>query len=235
MSKDEYDPLQMLRDIERLFTSYEERKQSDFENHDDKRLAISGTYVLNRTLGSQVYEQVFRLGIVLTDLIPHIYLLDEVEEIKKSGFNHFYEGGRCCLGTDVSVLLSWGPKYDTSVFFEEVVDPYLINTLSYRREGIAVMGELRHGSEGMEDYYCTLFDVPRTEIKQTIRRVYNILFTRTIQEDQTCICRKNRFSDCDCTGKNFLKRAIKDQTLTKGFYNDMRSIPWAKGMKYRRR
>lgn len=225
----------MLKDIERLFTSYEERKQCDFENYDNKCPAISGTYVLNRILDDQVYEQVFRLGVILTNLIPHIYLLDEVEEIKESGFDHFYEGGRCCLGTDVSVLLSWGMEYDTVTFFENVVDPFLINTISYRREGIAVMGELGHGTKGMEDYYCSLFDVPGTEIKQTIRRVYNVLFTRTIQGEKICICRKNKFFDCNCAGKNFLERAIKNQALTKGFYNDMRSIPWAKGMKCRKR
>ncbi len=235
MSEDEYDPSEMLRDIERIFTSYEERNQCDFEDRDEGCPAISGTYVLNRVLEDKVYRREFRLGVVLTDLIPHIYMLGEIEEIKKSGFNHFYEGGRCCLGTDVAVLISWGMEYDIITFFENVVDPFLINTISYREEGVAVMGELGHGSRGMEEYYCSLFAVPETEIKQTVRRVYSILFTRLLPEEQICICRKNKFSDCNCSGKDFLKRAVKDQTLTKGFYNDMRSIPWAKGIKYRKR
>ncbi|WP_400201549.1 hypothetical protein, partial [Candidatus Methanarcanum hacksteinii] len=171
MSDNKYDPFQLLEGIKQLFTSYEEWDQHDFEDYNDGSLAISGTYVLNRDLDGKVYRQEFRLGIIFAELIPHIYLLDEAEDIKRSGFDHFYEGGRCCLGTDVAVLLSWGTEYNALTFFENVVDPFLINTISYREQGIAVMGELKHGSKGMEEYYSSLFNVSETEIKQTIQRV----------------------------------------------------------------
>ena len=235
MSKDEYDSREMLKDIKGIFTSYQEREQQDLEGRNDGCLAISGTYELNRILKDKVYQKEFHLGIVMTELIPHVYLLNDMDKIKESGFHHFYEGGRCCLGTDVAILLSWGREYDTAAFFEDVVDPFLINTLSYVEKGVAVMGELGHGSMGMEEYYCSLFGVDNKELRQTIPRVFSILFNRRIPDGQMCTCRRKTFSDCDCAGKGFLSRAIKDQTLTRGFYNDMRSIPWVKGMKYRRR
>ena len=235
MSKDKYDPPEMMEVIKGIFTSYQEREQRELDGRDEGYLAISGTYELNRVLNGKVYQKEFLLGIVLTEPIPHVYLLKDMDGIKKSGFHHFYEGGRCCLGTDVAILLSWGREYDTAAFFEDGVDPFLINTISYIEEGIAVMGELGHGSKGMEEYYCSLFGVDNKEIRQTIPRILTILFKRQIPDSQLCNCRKNIFSECTCAGKMFLDRAIKDQTLTKAFYKDMKTISWVNVKKYRRR
>ena len=225
----------MLEDIKKILTSYQERAQEELEDRNDGFLAISGTYELNRILNDKVYQKEFQVGIVLTELIPHVYLLKDMDKIKKSGFHHFYEGDRCCLGTDVAILLSWGMEYDTVAFFENGMDPFLINTMSYVEEGVAVMGELGHGSAGMEEYYCSLFGVDDKELRQTIPKVFSILFNRRIPDTQMCTCRKNTFSECNCAGKRFLNRAIKDQSLTKAFYNDMKSISWVNVKKYRKR
>ena len=235
MSKDEYDPREMLEDLKGIFTSYQEREQGELEGRSDGCLAISGTYELNRVLKGKVYQKEFQLGIVLTEAIPHVYLLKDMDKIKKSGFHHFYDGDRCCLGTDVAILLSWGREYDTASFLENVVDPFLINTMSFVEEGIAAMGELGHGSAGMEEYYCSLFGVDGKELRQTLPKVFPILFNRRVPDTQMCTCRKNAFSECDCAGKMFLDRAVKDQTLTKAFYNDMKAISWINVKKYRRR
>ena len=235
MSKTEYNPREMLEDIKKILTSYQERTQEELEDRNDGFLAISGTYELNRVLNDKVYQKEFQVGIVLTELIPHVYLLKDMDEIKKSGFHHFYEGDRCCLGTDVAILLSWGMEYDTVAFFENVVDPFLINTMSYVEEGVAVMGELGHGSAGMEEYYCSLFGVDDKELRQTLPKVFPILFNRRIPDTQMCTCRKNTFSECNCAGKRFLNRAIKEQSLTKAFYKDMKSISWVNVKKYRKR
>jgi len=235
MSENEYDPQKMFEDLKHLFISYEEREQKDFENREGNCLTISGIYVLNRSLGTKIYSQNFRLGVVLTKPLPHVYILDDIEGIKKSGFNHFYSNDRCCLGTDVALLLSWGADYDTKAFFYNNVDPFLINTISYKEEKKAVMGELRHGREGMEDYYCELLGVDHSDIRAAINKIKHAILNKTIPANQKCFCKNDTFGNCNCDGKKILVRMIRDRTLASCFYHDMESIPWAKELKYRRR
>lgn len=235
MSENEYDPQKMFEDLKHLFICYEERKQKDFENEDNDCLAISGTYVLNRSWNNKIYLQNFRLGVVLTKPLPHVYILDDIKDIKKSGFDHFYKNDRCCLGTDVAVLLSWGTEYSTKTFFENNVDPFLINTISYKEEKYAVMGELKHGKKGMEEYYCELLGIKYFELRNAIFTIYRAILNKTIPINQTCFCKNNTFGNCSCNGKNVLVRMIRDQTLASCFYHDMRLIPWTKGIKYRKR
>ena len=211
-------------DLRSFFSSY----------HEEDNGVIEGTYQLYRIVDETVYYGSFYMKIDCNHLIPEIYLPNNMNEMKKEGFNHFYREGNCCLGTNLDILLKWGNKRNAVDFFDNIVDAYLVNYLSFKETGKPLFGE--YGHRGLKDYYCELFNTDKDRLCTIIRRVNHILRLKKVSDSEMCLCSPNRkFNNCDCTGKRAVMIMLKDKSIEKAFLDETRSFKCQTDRKYRKK
>lgn len=84
-------------------------------------------------------------------------------------FGHFMEAGNFCLGAPVEVRRRFAEHKNLLRFIEDQVIPYLF-TYSYKRDhGKLPFGDLRHGIEGLLQYYTEYFGTSLVEAMKLLK------------------------------------------------------------------
>lgn len=205
-----------IEDCKLIFSSYETEDGDERPIREVKKgyISIIGDYDLNRILDGKTYQERFRIEIMLSksenNVLPYVKLPCN----KVKGFSHTYSDGTCCLGTKLEILYAWGDEYDADSFFEDVIDPYLINYASFRDCGAYAIGERAHGAQGIIDYYYSLLpQIPKDRIGNTLDYISKII--------KTGKGKNKRHSPCPCG--NGKKIADCHYELIQGFVTKLRS------------
>lgn len=124
-------------------------------------IAIAGNYYLNRSYNGEIFYKMFYLVIILDKTrqikLPIVWL---PQEIKPNNFAHMYSDNTCCLGLNHEIMKLWGPNQNAVDFFDNVIDIFLINYLSFKRNGRCATQERPHGTQGVINYYENIFNLP---------------------------------------------------------------------------
>lgn len=72
---------------------------------------------------------------------------------------HVFPSGKLCLGSELRLRITIGPKLDLVEFADRCIVPYLYSTTRRQAEGRFVLGELAHGNSGLFDDYQDVFGV----------------------------------------------------------------------------
>lgn len=177
-----------IEDTKKIFTRYQEI-EVEKNSPTSERLTIKGSYRLYREHESKIYDEAFNLEISVSDQYEELYpRVSRFEGIPK-GFNHIFDNGTCCLGLSYEILDAWEPR-TAEIFFKNILDPYLMNIISFREDDKCITGERPHGGEGVTQYYSKFFtDVP----EEKIRNILKYLHGKLIRDEKL-----NRQSPCSC-------------------------------------
>lgn len=182
------DHRKFIEDTKKIFTRYQEI-EIEKNSPTSEGLTIKGSYHLYREHENKVYDETFDLEISVSNHHEELYpRVNRFEGIPK-GFNHVFDNGTCCLGLNYEILDAWGPR-STEIFFEEILDPYLMNVISFREDEKCITGERPHGGEGVTQYYSKFFTgIP----EEKIHNILKYLHGKLIRDE-----RLNRQSPCPC-------------------------------------
>ncbi len=110
--------------------------------------------------------------------------------IPKDKDNHVYPvDGTLCLGVPLAVKRTFAQQRNLLWYVRKQVVPFLFSH-SYKREhGVMPFGELRHGSEGILDYYKELFTI---EDDWSVLGLLKILADDNYKGHTLCPCGSNQ-------------------------------------------
>gem|GEM_PF-4336003 len=192
----------LFRDFE---TITESTKKISTNRYERDEYGIVGTYHLNRDCEKK-YQEDFRLEVRVSNNkknpVPRVWIS---EESMSDGFCHVYAKGYICMGTKLEIMDAWGDERSAESFFENVVDVYLINLISFRDTGVTITGERSHGEEGIFDYYRRYF--PNISNDQNLKKVL-LYINKIAKKDKIVNVKKHRI--CPCGSKKEIKDCCKD-------------------------
>ena len=216
-----------IEDLKVIFSTYEFIDGDESHNEygvTKQHVAIVGAYDLNRICEEKHYCERFKLKIVVSkndnEIIPVVTILDK----KPKGFSHTHNNGSCCLGTNLEILLGWEDNRTAQSFFEEIINFYLINLISFRECKEYVTGEREHGFEGIMSYYAKHFpNVPMENMSAFLKYIQKSLKKNEPRSRRTlCPCGSGKeIINCHYhTTREFINNILCDQFLLKAFEDD---------------
>ena len=130
--------------------------------NEDGRFTIAGNLGFTVTHDGKTVEDDYDIEIIVPTDYPdnHPTVKETGNRIPRDKDNHVYPtNGTLCLGAPLAVKRTFAKQRNLLWFVKEQVVPFLFSH-SYKQEyGVMPFGELRHGSEGILDYYKELFSV----------------------------------------------------------------------------
>lgn len=170
-----------------LFSSYY------IKDDDLNFISISGIYNLNVEVKGNLYRGQFTVIIQANKQnwdIPELYL---PKVTIPHGFGHIYKDNKCCLGLNLEIENAWRPRTFIS-FLENIVDPFLVNYLSFLKTKQYILGDRPHEKEGVLNYYSQFFNTSHyEEVNGILKYVYNKLKRKElIKGHNSCPCGSNK-------------------------------------------
>ena len=172
-----------IEEAKALFESYQPLDSNDVDGLNLARLqncngsfkAINGDYYLNRSYNGLVFQRHFDMTIIVDRtgrlVIPIVFLRKEKQLY---GYLHFLKDNTCCLGLTHEVIIAWGEKQEAKVFFEDIVDIFLIDYLTFKETKKFAYGEERpHDEMGTVDYYKGLLEMESHGCTVALRYIYD--------------------------------------------------------------
>jgi len=119
---------------------------------------------------SHMVEDYYNLEfLILADYPASPPIVFEPEGKIPKDFGHFMAAGNFCLGAPVEVCRRFAEHKNLLRFIEDQVIPYLF-TYSYKRNhGKLPFGDLRHGTEGLLQYYTEFFGSSPVEAMKLLK------------------------------------------------------------------
>lgn len=136
-------------------------------------------------------------------------------------FHHYTSGGLClCATTEQYMVFSKDPTLKN--YIENLVNPYLVSWLWYKRFGVMPWGERVHGPQGLFDSYKELLkiDDPYRVLPFLQKIVYN-----AINQREDCPCGSGiSFRHCHKKIINRLLLHIPHELIASDFTNLIRRV-----------
>ena len=214
---------EFFRDGLLLFDKYTFSKEKNFET-------ISGVYKLNRVVNEIVYLAKFKIVVIINTKdkndIPVVYL---PKIVKPKGFSHIYQDDRCCLGLNYEIGLLWNKNRTFVNFLLNIVDPFLVNYLSYNESKTYINGDRPHAQSGVIDYYSKFFPtIPLENINNTLIYCFDRVSRKEfVRGNNPCPCGSGKIIR-RCLHKkeleSFVNLASSTTQLRSAFLKDMKNI-----------
>lgn len=198
------------------------------DNNRCEYVAIAGEYLLNRSYNNEIYNRIYYLVIILDKTgrfsVPIVWL---PHEERPQSFMHMYSDKTCCLGLNHEVLSIWGQDQSAESFFDKILDPYLMNLLSYSRTGKCVTPERPHSVLGVVDYYKKIFDCDEEHVIPFLRYLSKKVYRNELPKGHImCPCGSG-MNLRKCHGRLiqiFISQLYGFAGLKSAFLEDVRSV-----------
>jgi len=194
---------------------------------------LRGIYRLNASMDGIVYNREFDLLVLVGKTNSKIPLMLLPTENMPKGFEHVNPDKDCCLGTAHEVLKKWGPGKRAEDFFRWIIDPYLVNLISFCETGKCVTKERPHGYDGLKCYYSELLGMTIPETDITLKYIFDRVEKKVVVKGHhICPCGSTQnIRKCHMESIRAFVDDINCNELSKeGFMQDMSGI-----MEYERR
>ena len=151
-------------DLDRLLAEQMEAVQRKFSRLQLQRTG-DGTPVVT---GSLAFRAVYEEYAIETEYLVEISVPWDYPAIpplaKETGGRipadfHRMPDGTLCLGASLAVRMKFARQRSLLGFTEELLVPFLFAHAYYEKHGEMPFGELKHGGEGLLDFYKDMFDV----------------------------------------------------------------------------
>jgi len=144
---------------------------------------------------------VYQLEIALPSAYPRVPpTVRETGGAIPDDYHRFLDGGRLCLGAPVEVRRAFAEHRTLLGFINRQVIPYLFSYSWFRSFGQLPYGELRHGIQGVLDYYAEHFEAGMLITLRLLKYLADFEFP----QDEQCPCGSHR-ALCLCHGRKVLE------------------------------
>ena len=191
-------------------------------------IKINGKYKICNQLDDEVFEDNFSLEISIPsnfpDGIPSVRTTDN--RIRTDNYKgHAYPDGRFCLETDTEIAAFLHDCPNLLAFLKRYLDTYLCGFLYYQKHKQLPFSEHKHGSDGLMDYYCKLFETTDLDIARSLLACVVI---KNLKGHIHCPCQSGkRYRDCHREKIDKLKAS----PLYERYKNDYRIVTAEKNKK----
>jgi len=182
---------------------------------------ISGNLGFTVTHDGKTIEDDYDIEIIIPSDYPnnHPIVREIGNKITRDKDNHVYPSdGTLCLGAPLAVKRTFAQKRNLLWFVTEQVVPFLFSYSYKQKYGVMPFGELRHGGEGILDYYKELFS---EKDEWAVLRLLKVLVDDNYKGHTLCPCGSNQKLR-HCHGA--LLREIKKYQDKNGFLCEYGSI-----------
>lgn len=192
----------------------------------DGRLEISGTCGFTVEVAGQRVEAAYELKMLLGEDFPKsVPVVWETEGTINRKFEHLMSDDSLCLGAEVEILRRWRERPHLLSFVSDAVVPYLAAHAYWQEHGSFPLGALKHGPDGVLQYYGEYFGVSPTGAVWLVK-----LLAEGYVAMQRCPCGTGkRVRDCHWTALESL-RVVKSREF---FGANLRTILANRGKRTR--
>jgi len=163
----------------------------------DDFVRITGTYVLHEILNSELFSDSFHLDItVLSDFPRSVPKVKELgKRISTKNYrDHIYPDRTLCLEVNTRIIMELDGNPSLYFFNERFIKPYLLGFLYYQKNRRFPFGDYSHGSDGLLEFYCKLFNV---DDKPKAKQLLGLVFDENYKGHRDCPCGSGkRFRNC---------------------------------------
>lgn len=189
-------------------------------------IGIRGQYYLNCSFKGKAYQKLFDITILI-DKTGHssIPILLLRNERKPPEFEHIYKDNTCCLGLTHEIISIWGEEQSAIVFFEKIINIFLINLISFQNYKKCATEERPHGVTGLLEYYAEVLIMSIKGCENTLPYILKRIKRKEYAKGHNiCPCGSGRIiRNCHSSQINtFIKNLNSNPELRAGFLQDIR-------------
>ena len=177
--------------------------------HNKAAWSISGLLYFVASYEGQEIEDKYSIELLVWNNFPNsIPLAKEIGGRIPKTFHH-YENDGLCLGAPLAIRQTFRQEPTLLGFTNNCLIPYLYS-FSYKSQyGKMPFGELSHGSQGLLEYYQSVFKVDN---KKAVVRLLQVLTENNYQTNVKCPC-GSRKQIRNCHGNQLQKMMIGESRL----------------------